>query len=119
MSRIINFNHLIPQRRPQQPPPTPKLPVLGWHAGEVLIQMEFSQIEYRRSRAPFLARLIDLQLEAGKQGAEIRSFGYLDSDAVVRYDPPGTASIYISKENLVLGRNLIMQWVTASGRGSL
>jgi hypothetical protein len=119
VSRIINFNDLIPQRRPQQPPPTPKLPVLGWHAGEVLIQMEFSQIEYRRSRAPFLARLIDLQLEAGKQGAEIRSFGYLDSDAVVRYDPPGTASIYISKENLVLGRNLIMQWVTASGRGSL
>lgn len=119
VSRIINFNDLIPQPRPQHPPPTPKLPVLGWHAGEVLIQMEFSQIEYRRGRAPFLARLIDLQLQPGKQDTEIRSFGYLDSDAVVRYDPPGTASIYVSKENPVLGRSLIMQWVTASGRGSL
>jgi hypothetical protein len=67
INRIINFNDLIPVPRPQQPPPTPKLPVLGWHAGEVLIQIEFSQIEYRRNRAPFLARLIDLVSQPGKQ----------------------------------------------------
>jgi hypothetical protein len=85
----------------------------------VLIQIEFLEIEYRRSRAPFIARLIDLESQPGKPGPTIRSFGYLDSDAVVKYDPPGTASIYVSKENQVLGRGAIMQWVTASKRGSL
>jgi len=119
VSRIINFNDQIPLPRPKQPAPTTKDKAWGWHAGEVLIQFEFSQIEYGRSRAPFIARLIDLESRAGKPETEIRSFGYLDDDTVVRYDPPGTASIYVSKEDPVLGRGVIMQWVTASKRGSL
>jgi hypothetical protein len=119
VSRIVNFNDQIPLPRPKQPAPTTKDKAWGWHAGEVLIQIEFSQIEYRRSRAPFIARLIDLESQAGKPETEIRSFGYLDDDSVVRYDPPGTGSIYVSKENPVLGRGVIMQWVTASKRGSL
>ena len=88
------------------------------HTGEVLIQLEFSQIDYRRSRAPFLARLIDLDSLPGKRDTDVRSFGYLDDDAVVRYDAPGSASIYISKETPVIGRDVIMQWVTVSERGS-
>jgi hypothetical protein len=85
----------------------------------VLIQIEFSQIEYRRSRAPLIARLIDLESQPGKSEKEIRSFGYLDNNAVVRYDPPGTASVYVSKDKPVLGRDVIMLWVTASEPGSL
>jgi hypothetical protein len=119
VNRIINFNDQIPLPRPERPPPTPRHDVSGRHPGEVLIQIEFLQIEYRRSRAPFIARLIDLESQPGRRGTEIRSFGYLEEDAVVRYDPPGTASVYVSKENPVLGRGVIMQWVTASERGSL
>jgi hypothetical protein len=115
VSRIINFDDQIPLARPKQPPATPKHEVLErQHAGEVLIQIEFSEIEYRRSRAPFVARLIDLESPPGKPDTEIRSFGYLDNDAVVTYDPPGTASLYVSKESPVIGRGVIMQWVTAS-----
>jgi hypothetical protein len=118
VNRIVNFNDQIPRPRPEQPPPTPKQEAWGrQHTGEVLIQIEFSQIEYRGSRAPFTARLIDLVSQPGKADPEIRSFGYLDDDAVVRYDPPGTASIYVSQEAPVLGRGVIMQWVTASERG--
>jgi hypothetical protein len=98
VSRIINFDDQIPLPRPGQPPPNPKHAVWGRHSGEVLIQIEFLQLEYRRSRAPFSARLIDLESQPGKQSTKIRSFGYLDGDAVVRYDAPGTASIYVSKE---------------------
>ena len=118
VKRIINFNDQIPLPRPGQPPPTPKHAVWGRHPGEVLIQIEFSQIEYRRSRAPFIARLIDLESQPGKRATEIRSFGYLEDDAVVMYDPPGTASIYVSKESPVIGRGVIMQWVTTSEHGS-
>jgi hypothetical protein len=118
VNRIINFNDQIPLPRPEQPPPTPKHEMWGPHPGEVLIQVEFSQIEYQRSRVPFIARLIDLESQPGKRDIKIRSFGYLDGDAIVRYDPPGTASIYVSRENAVLGRSVIMQWVTTSERGS-
>ena len=115
VTRIINFDDQIPLPRPKQPPPTPKHEVLErQHAGEVLIQIEFAEIEYHRSRAPFVARLIDLESQPGKPDPEIRSFGYLDSDAVVSYDPPGTASVYVSKESPAIGRGVIMQWVTAS-----
>jgi len=117
VGRIVNFDDLIPLPRPEQPPPTPKHAVWGRHPGEVLIQIEFSQIEYRRSRAPFMARLIDLQSQPGKRDTEIRSFGFLDDDAIVRYDPPGTASVYVSKDNPVIGRGVIMQWVTVTERG--
>jgi hypothetical protein len=82
----------------------------------MLIQIEFQQIEYRRTRTPFAARLIDQEAPPGRQDAKIRSFGYLDGDVVVRYDPPGTASIYVSQEKPVLGRGVIMDWVTASER---
>jgi len=117
VSRIINFNDEIPLPRPENPPPTPKRVMPGQHSGEVLIQVEFEQIEYRHGRAPFVARLIDLESQPGRQDAQVRSFGYLESDAVVRYDPPGTATVYVSQENPLLGRGVIMQWVTASGRG--
>jgi hypothetical protein len=116
VNRIVNFNDQIPLPKPEQPP-TPKKAMWGQHPGEVLIQIEFLQIEYRRSRAPFAARLIDLESQPGRNDAKIRSFGYLDGDAVVRYDPPGTASVYVLQDNPVLGRGVIMQWVTASERG--
>ena len=41
----------------------------------------------------------------------------LESDRVVRYDPPGTASVYVSQEDPVSGRGIIMRWVKASKRG--
>ena len=116
VSRIINFNDQIPLPKPEHPPPTPTRAMPG-HSGEVLIQIEFEQIEYRRSRAPFVARLIDLESQPGRQNSNVRSFGYLESDAVVRYDPPGTASVYVSQENPALGRGVIMRWVTTSERG--
>jgi len=118
VSRIINFDNQIPLPRPQHPPPTPEDTMRTSHAGAVLIQIEFLQIEYRHARAPFIARLIDLQSQPGKPDPSIHSFGYLDNDRVVTYDPPGTASIYVSKQNPVLGRDIIMQWVTASARAS-
>ena len=115
VSRIINFNDYIPSPKPEHPPPR-KEAMPGQHSGEVLIQIEFEQIEYRRRRSPFVARLIDLESRPGRQDTNVRSFGYLESDAVVRYDPPGTASVYVSQENAVLGRSVIMQWLTASER---
>jgi hypothetical protein len=78
----------------------------------VLIAVEFSQIEYRRSRVPFVARLIDVESQPGARAAAIRSFGYFEDDELVQYDPPSTASFYVSQENPVLGRNVIMQWIT-------
>ena len=114
VSRIINFNDYIPSPKPEHPLP-PKEAMPG-HSGEVLIQIEFEQIEYRRRHSPFVARLIDLESRPGRQDTNVRSFGYLESDAVVRYDPPGTASVYVSQENAVLGRGVIMQWLTASER---
>jgi len=116
VNRIINFNDQIPLPRPELPLPTRKQTMWGQHTGEVLIQIEFQRIEYRRSRTPFVARLIDLESAPGRQDAKIRSFGYLDSDLVVRYDPPGTASVYVSQENPVLGRGVIMHWITVPER---
>src|SRR5215469_766537 len=116
VNRIINFNDQIPLPRPEQPPPIPKQSMWGQHPGEVLIHIEFQQIEYRRSRTPFVARLIDLESPPGRDG-KIRSFGYVDGDAAIRYDPPGTATVYVSQENAALGRGEIMLWVTMSERG--
>ena len=113
VNRIINFNDQIPLPKPEHHLPTPKEAVWGQHTGEVLIQIEFQQIEYRRTRTPFAARLIDLESPPGRRDAKIRSFGHLDGD-VVRYDPPGTASMYVSQESPVLGRGVIMHWVTTS-----
>jgi len=118
VSRIINFDDQIPLPRPERPPPTPQDTIRSLHAGEVLIQIEFQQIEYRHARAPFVARLIDLESLPGKPDPAIHSFGYLDNDMVVKSDPPGTASVYVPKENPVLERDVVMQWVTASERGS-
>ena len=119
VSRIINYNDQIPTPRPGQPSRSSKRPVYGQHSGEVLIGIEFSQIEYGRSRAPFTARLIDVESQPGVKAAEIRGFGYFDDDRIVQYDPPSTASLYVSQESPVLGRGIIMQWVTMRERGSL
>lgn len=119
VNRIVNFDDQIPLPKPKQQRPMPKRTVWGRHTGEVLIQIEFSWIEYQHIRAPFIARLIDLESSPGKRYPEIRGFGYLDDDAVVRYDPPGTTSVYLSKDNPVLGRSVVMEWVTVSRRGSL
>jgi hypothetical protein len=89
------------------------LPALG------LRGIEFSQIEFRRSRVPFMARLIDLESQPGARDIQIRGFGYFEDGAIVQYDPPATASFYVSQENPVLGRGVIMQWVTLPERGSL
>jgi hypothetical protein len=119
VTRVTNFDDQIPLPAPKHRPPLPKHELWGRHTGEVLIQIEFSQIEYRRVRGPFLARLIDLESQPGKRETDVRSFGYLDDDSVVTYDPLGTASIHVSKGNPVLGRDVIMLWVTASKPGSL
>jgi hypothetical protein len=91
VKRVINFNDQVPLPRPYRSPPKQERWV---HVGEALVQIEFLQIEYRRTHVPFRARLIDLESIPGKQGAEIRSFGYLDSDAVVRYDPQPQVSMF-------------------------
>jgi hypothetical protein len=91
VNRIINLDDLIPSPRPKHPPPTPKHELWQQHPGEAPIQIEFSQIEYRRSLAPLAARRFDLESQPGKRETEIRSFGYPDDDAAVRYDPPGAA----------------------------
>jgi hypothetical protein len=70
VKRIVNFDDQSPLPRPERPPPTLKQEAWRRHAGEVLIQIEFTQIEYRRSRAPFLARLIDLESQPGKRDTE-------------------------------------------------
>jgi hypothetical protein len=119
VNRIINFNDQIPLPKREHPLPTPKQAMWGQHAGEVLIQIEFQQIEYRHRRTPFAARLIDVESPPGRQDAKILSFGYLDSDVGVRYDPPGTATLYLSQEKSVLGRGVIMHWVPQSAASPL
>jgi hypothetical protein len=116
VNRIIDFSGQIPLPTSRHPRLTPKKTMWGQHTGEVLIQIEFQRIEYRHRSTPFVARLIDLESAPRRQDGNIRSFGYLDSDFVVRYDPPGTASMYVSQENPVLGRGVIMRWITASER---
>ncbi len=116
VTRVINFDDQSPLPRPEHPPPTPKQKVWGIHPGEVLLQVEFFEIEYRRNRVPFTPRLIDLESQPGKRAGNIRSFGYLEGDLVLRYDPPGTASVYVSKEDPVVARGVIMQWVTVPAR---
>ena len=114
---IVNFDDQAPLPVPQKPAPPPKQTALG-HAGQVLIELEFLQIDDRHTRAPFIARLIDVDSQPAKHKTEVLSFGYLDYDAVVRYDPPGTASLYVSKEYPVLDRNVILRWVTAVPPGA-
>ena len=41
----------------------------------------------------------------------------LESDAVVRYDPPGTGRRVCLQQDPVSGRGIIMRWVKASKRG--
>lgn len=113
VNRVINFNEQIPLPRPERSPRTAEYERWARHAREVLIQVEFFQIEDQRSLAPFHARLIDLESAPGKGDLNIRGFGYVDSDDLVKYDPPGTASIYVSRENPALTRDVIMQWVTS------
>jgi hypothetical protein len=119
VSRIVNYNDRIPARGLERLPRPPKHAIWGQHTGEVLIGIEFSQIEYGRSRVPWVARLIDVESQPGTRDPQILSFGYFEDDTLVQYDPPATASFYVSQENPVLGRGVIMQWVTLPGRGSL
>ena len=91
---------------------------MGQHSGELQIGIEFSHIEYAGSRVPFVARLIDIESPPGARDKQIRSFGYFEENEIVRYDPPGTASIYVLQENPVLGRGITMQWVTVPEQGS-
>jgi len=113
VTRIIDFDNQAPLPEPKKLSPAPKQ--IRWgHPGEVLIEIEFLQIEYHRRPAPFTARLIDLETTPAKTETKILSFGYLDGDALVRYDPPGTASLYVSKEHPILDRGVIMRWVTSS-----
>jgi len=119
VSRIVNYSDQIPTPRLARLPRPSKHPVWGQHTGEVLIGIEFSEIEYGRSRVPFLARLIDVESQPGARPTPIRSFGYFEDDAIVQYDPPTTASFYVSQDNPVLGRGVVMLWVTLPERGSL
>jgi hypothetical protein len=119
VSRLINYNDQIPTSGPGRLSRPSKRPVWGQHAGEVLIGIEFSQMEYGRSRVPFRGRLIDVESQPGARDAPIRGFGYFEDGALVQYDPPTTASLYVSQETPVLGRGVIMQWLTLPERGSL
>ncbi len=119
VSRLINYNDQIPAPRPERVPRPSKHPLWGQHPGEVLIGIEFTQMEHARSRVPFVGRLIDVESQPGARAAVIRSFGYFEQDSIVQYDPPATASFYVSQENPVLGRGVTMHWVTLPGRGSI
>jgi hypothetical protein len=119
VNRIINYSDQIPKPRSEQRPRPSSHPTWGQHTGEVLIGIEFTHVELRRSRVPFTARLIDVESQPGRRAAQIRSFGYFDDDAIVQYDPPGTASVYVAQENPIIGRGVIMRWVTVAGPGSL
>ena len=46
----------------------------GDDTDEVLIGIELLHMEYKRSRVPFMARLIGLESQPGKRGTQIRSF---------------------------------------------
>ena len=87
-------------------------PVWGRHADEVLIGIEFATIEFRGSRAPFVAALMGLVSQPGASVPPVRSFGYFEDGGVVRLDAPGTAHIYLSAEDSVLPRGVVMNWVT-------
>jgi hypothetical protein len=119
VSRIVNYNDQIPNPRLARLPRPSKHAKWGEHGGEVLIGIEFTDIEDGRSRAPFVARLIDAESQTGARGTQIRSFGYFEDDDLVQYDPPSTASFYVSQDNPVVGRDVIMQWVTLPERGPL
>lgn len=121
VNRLIRYNDQTPSLgpAPKARHAAPRVQVWGQHLDEILIGIEFSQLEYRRSRAPFTARLIAVESQSGKRDTQIRGFGYFGDDTMVRYDPPGAASLYISEEDPVLRRGLIMRWVTVeSQRGS-
>ncbi|HEY3739892.1 MAG TPA: hypothetical protein VGL53_08605 [Bryobacteraceae bacterium] len=75
--------------------------------GEVQIGLEFSDLEYRSTRVPFTARLIGLH-----NAPKIRSFGYIEDGPFVRYDPPGTATLYIAANDPLLHKGLITYWLT-------
>jgi hypothetical protein len=63
-----------------------------------------------------MARLIAVESQPGKPGMQIRGFGYFGDANIVRYDPPGAASLYISEREPVLRRGLVMRWVTVESR---
>jgi len=88
VSRILNYNDQVPTSKPERSSRPSKHAMYGQHAGEVLIGIEFSQIEFRRSRVPFMARLIDLESQPGARDIQIRGFGYFEDGAIVQYDPP-------------------------------
>ena len=79
--------------------------LIRYHEKYALIGLSFSRVEFRRIRAPFAARLID----AGS--SEIRGFGYFVDNDLVRYDPPGIASLYLG-ERPRLRRGFSMRWLT-------
>ncbi len=94
-------------------------PTWGQHTSEVLIGIAFSDIEIGRSPVPFLARLIDVESQPGARATQIRSFGYFEDELVVQFDSPATASFYVSQEDPVIGRGVMMRWLTLPERGSL
>ena len=80
--------------------------LIRYSEGYALIGLSFSRVEFRRIRAPFAARLIEAA------SGEIRSFGYFADNDVVRYDPPGTASLYLVEKRPRLRRGFPMRWLT-------
>ncbi len=92
------------------------LTVLAEHENEVLIGIEFTEIEYARRRAPFAARLIDVEPDANGGNRVVREFGYFANGSIVEYDLPGSATFYLSARRPVLPRGLRMQWITVEPR---
>ena len=118
VTRVIDYDDQIPLPRAGRRARASRRPVWGQHAGEVLIGIEFSEIEYRGKRVPFTARLIDVQSAPGEKDARIRGFGYFEEDRIVQYDPPGAASLYVTRDKPVLGRGVTMEWVTLGRDGN-
>ena len=117
VARVIRFTDRLPAFGGKKKHPLARKPGLEWgqHLDEVLIGLEFSEVEFRRARMPFTGRLVAVEptAGAGKRSNPVRSFGYYEDAAFVRYDPPGSASLYISDEDPVLRKGLVLRWITS------
>ncbi len=85
-------------------------------ADQVLIGLEFAEIEYRRKRAPFIARLIAIDPEPKNRRSRVLAFGYFAGATAVQYDPPGTASLYVAASDATLPHGFRTRWLTTEKR---
>lgn len=113
--RIIRYDQLQPPKLQARRPGQPMIVLRSEHYGEILIGLEFTEIEYGRRRAPFAARLIEAEREPARRRV-VQSFGYFGDGASVQYDSPGVANLYLSASRRLLPRGLTMLWLTVEPR---